>query len=190
MTVIARVSGRRLASFGIGGTFVGSEKCLVPLNGLGTVINFEREAGFAYQNTIQTDYGIEIADLPKNRNGWTARYRVPRSDHGIEHRLKKPDHPWTNGQVERMYRTIKYATVKRYHYDSHNQLRQHLQLFIYAYSYGRRLKKLQRANALRICRPHLDRRAKTNQNRSISLLFGTKHLVVNLKIASCAESRV
>ena len=24
--------------------------------------------------------------------------------HGIEHRLTKPNHPWTNGQVERMNR--------------------------------------------------------------------------------------
>ncbi len=29
----------------------------------------------------------------------------------IEHRLTKPRHPWTNGQVERMNRTIKDATV-------------------------------------------------------------------------------
>ena len=63
-------------------------------------------------------------------------------EHGIEHRLTKPNHPWTNGQVERMNRTIKDATVKRYHYDSHNQLRQHLQLFIDAYNRGRRLKTL------------------------------------------------
>jgi hypothetical protein len=63
-------------------------------------------------------------------------------EHGIEHRLTKPNHPWTNGQVERMNRTIKDATVKRYHYDSHNQLRQHLQLFIDAYNHGRRLKTL------------------------------------------------
>ncbi|SEQ72417.1 Integrase core domain-containing protein [Loktanella sp. DSM 29012] len=40
----------------------------------------------------------------------------------IEHRLTKPNHPWTNGQVERMNRTIKDATVKRYHYDSYDQL--------------------------------------------------------------------
>ena len=40
----------------------------------------------------------------------------------------------TNGQVERMNRTIKEATVKRYHYDSHTQLRQHLQDFIDATS--------------------------------------------------------
>jgi transposase InsO family protein len=32
---------------------------------------------------------------------------------GIDHRLTKPRHPWTNGQVERMNRTIKKATVKR-----------------------------------------------------------------------------
>ena len=41
-----------------------------------------------------------------------------------------------------MNRTIKDATVKRYHYDSHDQLRQHLQLFIGAYNHGRRLKTL------------------------------------------------
>jgi hypothetical protein len=36
-------------------------------------------------------------------------------------------HPWTNRQIERMNRTIKEATVKRYHYDSHRQLEAHLQ---------------------------------------------------------------
>jgi transposase InsO family protein len=30
---------------------------------------------------------------------------------GIEHRLTKPNHPWTNGQVERMNRTIKDAAA-------------------------------------------------------------------------------
>ena len=42
------------------------------------------------------------------------------AENGIEHRLTKPNHPWTNGQVERMNRTIKDATVKRYHYESHD----------------------------------------------------------------------
>ena len=56
--------------------------------------------------------------------------------------LTKPNHPWTNGQVERMNRTIKEATVKRHHYDSHDQLRRHLQDFIEAYNFGRRLKTL------------------------------------------------
>jgi transposase len=60
----------------------------------------------------------------------------------IEHRLTKPKHPWTNGQVERMNRTIKDATVKRFHYDDHAQLRRHLQDFVQAYNFGRRLKTL------------------------------------------------
>ncbi len=41
-----------------------------------------------------------------------------------------------------MNRTIKDATLKRYHYASHHELRQHLQLFIDAYNHGRRLKTL------------------------------------------------
>ena len=63
-------------------------------------------------------------------------------EHEIEHRLTKPNHPWTNGQVERMNRTIKEATVKRYHYDHHDQLRRHLADFLGAYKFARRLKTL------------------------------------------------
>ncbi len=38
-----------------------------------------------------------------------------------------------------MNRTIKDATVKRYHYESHDQLREHLQSFIMAYNFAKRL---------------------------------------------------
>tara|TARA_B100001964_G_C13867669_1_gene437253 strand:+ start:416 stop:640 length:225 start_codon:yes stop_codon:yes gene_type:complete len=41
-----------------------------------------------------------------------------------------------------MNRTIKDATLKRYYYDNHEQLRQHLDDFINAYNYGRKLKTL------------------------------------------------
>jgi hypothetical protein len=47
-----------------------------------------------------------------------------------------------NGQVERMNRTIKEATVKRYHYDSHDQLRTHLADFMATYNFARRLKTI------------------------------------------------
>jgi transposase InsO family protein len=60
----------------------------------------------------------------------------------IDHRLTKPRHPWTNGQVERMNRTIKDATVKRFHYETHDHLRSHLDTFVAAYNFGRRLKTL------------------------------------------------
>lgn len=64
------------------------------------------------------------------------------AQHSIDHRLTKPRHPWTNGQAERMNRTIKKATVKRYHYETHDELRQHLDQFVAAYNFTRRLKTL------------------------------------------------
>src|SRR4051812_25393493 len=98
-------------------------------------------------HTVLTDNGIQFCHAPRNRSGPTARYSVHMFDRvcresGIEHRLTKPNHPWTNGQVERMNRTLKDATVKRYHYQSHEQLRTHLQLFLDAYNHARRLKTL------------------------------------------------
>ena len=63
-------------------------------------------------------------------------------DHEIEHRLTKPKHPWTNGQVERTNRAIKDATVKRFHYENHDQLRRHLLDFVDADNFARRLKTL------------------------------------------------
>ena len=60
----------------------------------------------------------------------------------IDHRTTMPKHPWTNGQVERMNRTLKEATVKRYYYDTHDQLRGHLDDFVIAYNFAKRLKTL------------------------------------------------
>ena len=98
-------------------------------------------------HTVVADSGIQFADLPKNRQELTARFRGHPFDrlcfvHGIEHRLTKPNHPWTNGQVERMNRTIKGATVKRYFYDTHNQFKARLNDFLGAYNFARRRKTL------------------------------------------------
>lgn len=60
----------------------------------------------------------------------------------IDHRTTRPKHPWTNGQVERMNRTIKEATVKRFYYETHDQLREHLANFVAAYNFAKRLKTL------------------------------------------------
>jgi transposase InsO family protein len=96
---------------------------------------------------VLTDNGIQFTFPPRYADGPTARYMTHMFDmrcreNGIEHRLTKVRHPWTNGQVERMNRTIKEATVKRYHYDSHNQFEMHLTDFVNAYNYARRLKTL------------------------------------------------
>ncbi|EIM27526.1 integrase family protein [Microvirga lotononidis] len=44
----------------------------------------------------------------------------------IEQRRTKLRHPWTNGPVGRMNRTIKEATDKRFHHGGHDQLCRHL----------------------------------------------------------------
>ncbi|NBC21495.1 MAG: transposase [Alphaproteobacteria bacterium] len=50
----------------------------------------------------------------------------------IEPRLTRPNPPWTDGQVERMNRTLKEATVRRYYSANHDQLREHLQTIVAA----------------------------------------------------------
>ena len=98
-------------------------------------------------HTVLTDNGIQFCDAIQHRNGPTAQYslhlfkRVCMAN-DIEHRLTKPKHPWTNGQVERMNRTLKDATVKRYYYENHDQLRTHLGDFVSAYNFAKRLKAL------------------------------------------------
>jgi transposase InsO family protein len=79
-------------------------------------------------HTIPTDNGIQFAEQPRNRNSaWSRQLRFDMICEAsyIEHRLTKPNHPWTNGQVERMDRTTKEATVKRFHYERHDQPKTH-----------------------------------------------------------------
>nr|CAD7045843.1 IS481 family transposase [Rhizobium sp. P007] len=93
-------------------------------------------------HTVLTDNGIQFTNHACHKYAFHHIFDRVCDENGIEHRLTKINHPWTNGQVERMNRTIKDATVKRFHYDSHDQLRRHLQNFIEAYNFGRRLKTL------------------------------------------------
>ena len=89
-----------------------------------------------------------------------------------------------------MNRTIKEATVQRYHYDRHDQLETHLADFINAYNYARRLKTLKGLTPYEyICK------CWTSQPERFKLQSapenaGTKHLVYRheLRAADCAGS--
>jgi transposase InsO family protein len=107
-------------------------------------------------HTVLTDNGTHFTE--PSGNTWTpdeikamlARKQLFRAhafelacaQNDVAHRLTKPRHPWTNGQVERMNRTIKEATVQRFYYATHEQLRMHLADFVAAYNFARRLKTL------------------------------------------------
>jgi transposase InsO family protein len=89
--------------------------------------------------------GIQFAEQPRNRNtiySRPMRFAMTCEANRIEERLTKPNLPWTNGQVERMNRTIKDATVKRCYYETHDQSQTHLANFLAAYNFARRLKTL------------------------------------------------
>jgi len=102
---------------------------------------------------------VAFFDAATKRNGAAfteqSRYRSGASDrfgghivdrvcyaHNIKHRLAKPYHPWTNGQVERMNRTIKEMTLKAFHYPNFDALKAHVLAFVMAYNFVRHLKAL------------------------------------------------
>jgi hypothetical protein len=75
-----------------------------------------------------------------------------------------------------MNRTLKEATVQRYYYETHDQLRQHLADFVSAYNFGRRLKTLKGLTPLRVHLQNLDERASALQNQSSPPNARTKYL--------------
>ncbi len=98
-------------------------------------------------HTVLTDNGIQFTDSARYRDPNKPLSRRSRFDqrcaaYAIDHRLTRPNHPWTNGQVERMNRTLKDATIKRYHYADLEALQSHLQTFLAAYNYAKKLKTL------------------------------------------------
>jgi transposase InsO family protein len=91
---------------------------------------------------VLTDSGVQLTNLSRDTCAFEQIFDRVCREYEIEHRLSKVRRPWTNGQVERTRRTIKEATVKRFHYDDHNQLRTHLSEFLAACTFARRLKTL------------------------------------------------
>ena len=58
-------------------------------------------------HTILTDNGIQLTNRKKDNTAFEHIFDRVCRENGIEHRLTKIRHPWTNGQLERMNRTIK-----------------------------------------------------------------------------------
>lgn len=69
-------------------------------------------------HTVLTDNGIQFGNM--GHQPWALPHLFDRvcTEYRMEHRLTQPGYPWTNGQVEWMNRTIKEATVQRFHYQT------------------------------------------------------------------------
>lgn len=93
-------------------------------------------------NKILTDNGIQFTNHDHHKYAFTHIFERVCKENDIEHRKTKVKHPWTNGQVERMNRTLKDATVKTFTYTSHEQLKEHLHAYLMAYNFAKRLKSL------------------------------------------------
>ena len=93
-------------------------------------------------DTVLTDNGVQFTPQPHQCLPGGHSFDRICLEYGVEHRLTKPTHPWTNGQGERMNRTLKEATAQRYHYQTTDGLNEHLQAFLLAYNHAKRLKTL------------------------------------------------
>lgn len=91
---------------------------------------------------VLTDNGIQFTNHDHHKNAFTHIFERVCNEYQIEHRKTKIKHPWTNGQVERMNRTLKEATVNSFHYASHDELKQHLHAYLMAYNFAKRLKDI------------------------------------------------
>ena len=120
---------------------------------------------------------------------WAHAFEYACAQNDIDHRLTKPKHPWTNGQVERMNRTIKDATVKRYFYETHDQLRVHLRDFVDAYNFARRLKTLRGLTPYEFVCKAWTSEPQRIQTQSAPANAGTKHLGRGYPAAQRSEVR-
>lgn len=91
---------------------------------------------------ILTDNGIQFTNHQHHKYAFPHIFERVCKANNIEHRKTKIKSPWTNGQVERMNRTLKDATVNSFNYATHQQLKLHLHAYLMAYNFAKRLKAL------------------------------------------------
>ncbi|CCM10460.1 Integrase, catalytic region [Cardinium endosymbiont cEper1 of Encarsia pergandiella] len=72
---------------------------------------------------ILTDNGIQFTHYQQHRHAFPNIFDRVCKAHAIEHRKTKVKHLWTKGQVERMNRTLKEATVHNFMYANHNSIK-------------------------------------------------------------------
>jgi transposase InsO family protein len=93
-------------------------------------------------HTVLTDNSIQFTNRNRDSSALHQIFDRVGQEYGIDPRLTTTNHPWTNGQVERMNRTLKEATVTKYDSETHDHLTAPLQTFLMADHVAKRLKTL------------------------------------------------
>ena len=97
---------------------------------------------------VRFEEAVRVLDGVEREGASDPRLERARFQSRHDERLGAIDRPptewsaWTNGQAERMVRTIKEVTVKSFHYTSINELRRHVRDWLVAYNFAKQLKAL------------------------------------------------
>jgi transposase len=91
---------------------------------------------------VLTDPGIQFTNGQQAQDACNHIVARVSEEHAIAHRRTTTHHPRTNGQVERMNRTLKEATVTTYDDQTHQRLKEHLHACLMADNCAKRLKTL------------------------------------------------
>jgi transposase InsO family protein len=106
-------------------------------------------------HTILTDNGSQFINVMRSKKEGSLPKRhcfyTKCKEYGIRHRHTKPYTPKTNGQVERFNRTLKEATLKKYHYDNKDIMEKHINDFIIVYNCAKKLSAIKRMTPAQFC---------------------------------------
>ena len=93
-------------------------------------------------HTVLTDHGIQFTKRKRAIDALEPSFARVCHESGMAQRVTTTNQPGTEGHVERMNRTLKEATVKRYDYETQDHLQGQLPAFLMAANFAKRLKTL------------------------------------------------
>jgi transposase InsO family protein len=79
---------------------------------------------------VRTDNGLQFTHRQRDQSACRHLFDHVRPEQGLEPRLPQVKHLCTNGQVERINRTVQEVTVQTYYDQTHQHLKNHLQAFL------------------------------------------------------------
>ncbi len=79
---------------------------------------------------VLADHGRQCTHRKRDHSAFCPLFDRSRPEPGLDHRLTNTNHPWTNGPVARMNRTLKEATVRTYDSQTHQHFLEHRHAFM------------------------------------------------------------